>query len=205
MASRAASSEATTAGDRNHCGRQPERSSAVRRDRPGEESRVRSIRWLIAILIAVATAVGYLDRQTLALTWQSIQGSIPLSDNDFGTLQSLFCLAYALMYVGGGWLMDFLGTRRGLLLIVVWWSLACAGHGLAHGFAHAGGRPGDAGPGARRTLPGRSQGGRRVVSGPGTGHGDGDGQRRQLGRARSLPRRLSLWCCGTPLGHGSIT
>ena len=96
---------------------------------------VRSIRWPIAILITVAVAIGYLDRQTLALTVKAIQRDIPLSDGDFGNLQSLFYFAYALMYVGGGRLMDLLGTRRGFLLIVVWWSLAIAGHGLAHGLA----------------------------------------------------------------------
>ena len=94
---------------------------------------MRSIRWPIAILITVAVAIGYLDRQTLALTTKAIQHDIPLSDNDFGNLQSLFYFAYALMYVGGGRLMDLLGSRRGFLLIVVWWSLAIAGHGLAGG------------------------------------------------------------------------
>ena len=74
----------------------------------------------------MAVAIGYLDRQTLALTTTAIQKSIPLTDNDFGNLQSVFYFAYALMYVGGGRLMDVLGTRRGFLLIVVWWSLACA-------------------------------------------------------------------------------
>jgi ACS family hexuronate transporter-like MFS transporter len=67
------------------------------------------------------------------LTTKVIQQDIPLSDNDFGNLQSLFYFAYALMYVGGGKLMDLLGSRRGFLLIVVWWSLAIAGHGLAGG------------------------------------------------------------------------
>ena len=95
---------------------------------------MRSIRWPIAILITVAVAIGYLDRQTLALTTKAIQQDIPLSDNDFGNLQSLFYLAYALMYVGGGKLIDLLGSRRGFLLIVIWWSLACAGHGVAGGF-----------------------------------------------------------------------
>ena len=38
------------------------------------------------------------------------------------------------MYAGGGKLIDVLGTRRGFLLIMVWWSLACASHGLATGF-----------------------------------------------------------------------
>ena len=111
---------------------------------------MRTIRWPIAILITVAVAIGYLDRQTLALTTKAIQQSIPISDNDFGNLQSLFYLAYALMYVGGGKLMDVLGSRRGFLLIVVWWSLACAGHGLAGGLLMLG---------AARLMLGLAQGG----------------------------------------------
>ena len=35
------------------------------------------------------------------------------------------------MYAGGGKLMDVVGTRAGLLAIMVFWSLACASHGLA--------------------------------------------------------------------------
>ncbi len=37
------------------------------------------------------------------------------------------------MYAGGGALIDRLGTRRGFLVIMVAWSLACAAHGLATG------------------------------------------------------------------------
>jgi ACS family hexuronate transporter-like MFS transporter len=37
------------------------------------------------------------------------------------------------MYMGGGKLIDWLGTRRGFLLIMVGWSLACASQGLATG------------------------------------------------------------------------
>jgi ACS family hexuronate transporter-like MFS transporter len=111
---------------------------------------VRSIRWPIAILITVAVAIGYLDRQTLALTTKAIQRDIPLSDADFGNLQSIFYFAYALMYVGGGRVMDLLGTRRGFLLIVIWWSAAIAGHGLAHGLLMLG---------AARLMLGLAQGG----------------------------------------------
>jgi len=39
------------------------------------------------------------------------------------------------MYVGGGGLIDALGTRRGFLVVMLWWSLACASHGLARGLA----------------------------------------------------------------------
>src|SRR5258705_2595004 len=38
------------------------------------------------------------------------------------------------MYAGGGVLVDALGTKRGLLVIMVAWSLATATHGLATGF-----------------------------------------------------------------------
>jgi ACS family hexuronate transporter-like MFS transporter len=37
------------------------------------------------------------------------------------------------MYLGGGWLLDRLGTRRGSLIIMIFWSPACASHGLAGG------------------------------------------------------------------------
>ena len=94
---------------------------------------MRSTRWLICVLITVAIAIGYLDRQTLALTTKAIEHDIAISDDAFGNLQSIFFFAYALMYVGGGRLMDALGTRRGFLLIALCWSLACAAHGLATG------------------------------------------------------------------------
>ncbi len=39
------------------------------------------------------------------------------------------------MYALGGKLMDVLGTRRGFLLIMIFWSFACASHGWAVSFA----------------------------------------------------------------------
>src|SRR6185503_17857873 len=39
------------------------------------------------------------------------------------------------MYAGGGKLADALGTRRGFFLIMFFWSIACASHGLALNFA----------------------------------------------------------------------
>ena len=53
---------------------------------------------------------------------------------DFGHLNVAFLVAYAAMYMGGGKLIDTLGTRRGFFVIMVFWSLACASHGLAMGF-----------------------------------------------------------------------
>ena len=83
------------------------------------------------MLVCVAIAISYLDRQSLPVAVAAIQRDIPLTNTQFGALNSVFLFAYALAYAGGGALIDRLGTRRGFLVIMVFWSLACASHGLA--------------------------------------------------------------------------
>ena len=93
------------------------------------------LRWRIAFLVSAAIAISYLDRQTLPVAVKVIAKSIPLSNEQFSELQSAFLLSYALMYAGGGKLADALGTRLGFIVIMVFWSLACASHALAANFA----------------------------------------------------------------------
>lgn len=90
-------------------------------------------RWSIAILVSTAIAISYLDRQTLPWAIKAIQVDIPFSNQMKAGLDSAFLITYGLMYVGGGMLLDRLGTRRGFLCIMIFWSLACASHGLAGG------------------------------------------------------------------------
>lgn len=92
---------------------------------------MRSLRWKMAWLITAAIAISYFDRQTLPVAIRAIQQEIPVSNTQFSHLQAAFLAAYALMYAGSGKLIDVLGTRRGFLLIMLWWSLACASQGLA--------------------------------------------------------------------------
>jgi len=91
------------------------------------------LRWKISILVGLAIAISYLDRQALPVAIQAIARDIPVSNEEFSGLQSAFLIAYAFMYAGGGKLMDVLGTRRGFTVIMLFWSLACASHGLALG------------------------------------------------------------------------
>jgi ACS family hexuronate transporter-like MFS transporter len=88
-------------------------------------------RWRIALLVCVAIAISYLDRQTLPVAIKAIERDIPVTNEQFSFLQSSFLVAYAFMYAGGGKLMDVVGTRAGFLAIMLFWSLACASHGLA--------------------------------------------------------------------------
>jgi ACS family hexuronate transporter-like MFS transporter len=93
-----------------------------------------SLRWGIAGLISAAIAISYFDRQTLPVAIAAIQREIPISNTEFADLQVAFLIAYGIMYAGGGKLIDTLGARAGFVLIMIWWSLACASHGVATGF-----------------------------------------------------------------------
>src|SRR5262249_7440236 len=87
-----------------------------------------------SVLVSAAIGSSYTDRHVLAVAVLPIQHDIPFTNVQFSQLQVAFLLAYALMYAGGGALVDALGTRRGLLAIMIGWSLATASHGLATGF-----------------------------------------------------------------------
>ena len=113
---------------------------------------------------------------------KAIQHDIPITNEQFSLLQSAFLVTYAVMYAGGGKLMDVLGTRAGFLAIMVFWSLACASHGLATSFGMLA---------VSRLLLGMGEGGgfpaaTRAVAEwfpvHGTLDGDGHHQRRHGGR-----------------------
>ncbi len=97
-------------------------------------SRAADPRWYFVVMVAFAIAISYFDRQTISVAIAAIQHSIPVSNQQFSYLSTAFLLAYAALYVGGGRLLDRIGTRRGLLLIMLWWSIACALHALATTF-----------------------------------------------------------------------
>ncbi len=98
---------------------------------PAGTSNRRTLRWRLAFLVSGAIVLSYLDRQTLPWTLSQIKASYPFSDQIKATFDSAFLIAYGLMYLGGGWLLDRLGTQRGFLLIMIFWSLAVASQGLA--------------------------------------------------------------------------
>ncbi|HVE39934.1 MAG TPA: MFS transporter [Planctomycetota bacterium] len=86
--------------------------------------KIRHLRWWIAALLTAATALSYLDRVSFPNVVKEVRREIPISDTDYSRLMSLFLVAYGLMYAGGGWILDRLGTRWGYFLMITWWSAA---------------------------------------------------------------------------------
>src|SRR5215831_20427529 len=91
------------------------------------------LRWRIAVLVSVAIAISYLDRQSLPVAIKAIKTDIEISNQMKAFLDTSFLVSYGLMYLIGGRLLDALGTRLGFALVMVFWSFACASHGLANG------------------------------------------------------------------------
>jgi len=112
--------------------------------------KIANFRWWIVALIALVTAINYLDRQNLPVALSEIRKTIPISDSQYGLINSMFLFAYGTMYALGGWLLDRLGSRRGYAIMAVWWSLANMLHGLVSSLT---------GLGTARLLLGMGEGG----------------------------------------------
>ncbi|MBV8820341.1 MAG: MFS transporter, partial [Acidobacteriaceae bacterium] len=95
--------------------------------------KIPNLRWVIAILLCLATAINYLDRQALGIVSLDIRREFHLDERDYSYILTFFFFAYAIMYAGSGYLLDRLGTRRGLGVFIFFWSVAQTLHGFARG------------------------------------------------------------------------
>ncbi len=95
----------------------PPGSSAVSRERPTH------VRYIVLGLTVAAYMITYMDRQVLAVARPAIRDELGISLVMMGWITFSFRIAYALFQIPGGWLGDRFGARRGLTLIVTWWSI----------------------------------------------------------------------------------
>lgn len=92
-------------------------------------TRVSNWRWVICSLLFFATAVNYLDRQVLSLTWKDfIAPQFHWTDSDYGTITGFFSLFYAAVSLVSGRFIDWMGSKRGYLWAIFIWSLAACLH-----------------------------------------------------------------------------
>jgi MFS transporter, ACS family, hexuronate transporter len=95
-------------------------------------------RWFILGLLFVATTILYIDRSALGILAPHLQAEIGWTEQQYGIINSVFMLAYAVCFLIMGSLVDRMGTRKGYLLSISIWSLATLAHALARtwvGFA----------------------------------------------------------------------
>jgi MFS transporter, ACS family, hexuronate transporter len=88
-------------------------------------------RWLIASLLFLACGLSFFDRQVLSVLSPTIAADLHMDTVAYSWVVFAFILSYSIMFSAGGWLIDRLGTRRGLALSVGLWSFASLLHAVA--------------------------------------------------------------------------
>ncbi len=89
--------------------------------------------WVIVFAITLSV-ITYIDRVCISQAAPKITGDLGLTPVQMGAAFSAFAWAYALFEIPGGWLGDWLGPRKVLMRIVLWWSFFTAATGWV--FSH---------------------------------------------------------------------
>ncbi len=80
-------------------------------------------RWWIVWTLFFSTAINYINRQTLSVLAPVISREFHLNHSQLSNIFGAFQFAYAGTWLIGGIFLDIVGTRLGLSIAVVWWSL----------------------------------------------------------------------------------
>ena len=79
-------------------------------------------RWVVCSMLFLATAINYMDRQVLSLTWKDfIAPEFGWNDTDYGLITGCFSIVYAIAMLVVGKFIDKVGARRGYL-----WAIGAA-------------------------------------------------------------------------------
>jgi len=84
--------------------------------------------WFTIGLLFAATALSFLDRQVLSTLAPRILAEFGITNTSYSHVLFAFQLSYTVMSAFGGYLIDRVGVKRGLVLSLGLWSLASAAH-----------------------------------------------------------------------------
>jgi MFS transporter, ACS family, hexuronate transporter len=98
--------------------------------KPGRSS---SVRWWIAWTLLFSTVTNYISRQSFSVLSPVIVSQFHFTHTDLSRIIGAFQLSYAITWLLGGIFLDAFGTRLGLALAVVLWSVV----NMLTGFANS--------------------------------------------------------------------
>lgn len=120
----------------------------------GRRPAVSRFRWVILGILFAATAINYVDRQTIGVLKPTLQADLGWNEAAYADIIFWFQAAYAIGYIAFGRIMDRLGARAGLALSMLIWTSAHIAHAFTRtvtgfcaaratlGFGEAGAFPG---------------------------------------------------------------
>ena len=90
--------------------------------------------WVIVFAVTLAI-LSYFDRVCMSQAAPEIVRDLKFNDVQMGKIFGAFALSYALFEIPSGWLGDWIGPRKVLMRIVLWWSTFTAVTGAMWNFA----------------------------------------------------------------------
>ena len=101
--------------------------------------KLKNLRWWVIVLIALATVINYIDRQSLSVLWPDIVEDLFPDESAlerkqiYANISIIFVFSYAFGQAIFGKIFDWVGTRLGFVLAIGVWSIATALHAFAQG------------------------------------------------------------------------
>lgn len=93
------------------------------------------LRWLAVGVFLLSSSLNYLDRQLLAALAPTLKLEFHLNNAQYGQIQSVFFIVYALIAPFAGWFIDAAGLTLGATIAVTVWSLAGAATAVLSSFS----------------------------------------------------------------------
>src|SRR6476660_2583077 len=90
----------------------------------GSARPISNLRWWIGGLLFASTVINYIDRQTLSVLAPYLKLQYGWNNQNFATIVIAFRVAYSVGQTVAGRLIDRIGTRKGLTITVIWYSIA---------------------------------------------------------------------------------
>src|SRR5215469_14331583 len=101
---------------------------------PATKRPIANLRWWIGGLLFASTVINYIDRQTLAVLAPFLKQDYHWTNTDYANIVIGFRIAYSIGQTLCGRLMDRVGTKLGLTITVLWYSIVSLLTPLANGF-----------------------------------------------------------------------
>ena len=90
---------------------------------PPRKSKPGRTRWWVVWTLFFSTVINYISRQTFSVLAPLITTQFHLNHAELARILGAFQISYAITWLLGGIFLDAVGTRIGLAVAVVWWSL----------------------------------------------------------------------------------
>jgi len=104
-------------------------------DRASSGERPTHVRYWVIVFAVTLAVITYIDRVAMSFAAPSVSRDLGLTKQQMGTAFSAFVAAYALFEIPSGFLGDWMGPRKVLMRIVIWWSSFTALTGGVWNFA----------------------------------------------------------------------